>query len=172
MRKNRNKLKFGSFVKFRNYKRETIKRNTFCVEETVPGNPPEALIDSIIDKVGIIKNTNLYGKYILVKFDKNMYGVNLNVLQSVDIEKNDQLICNRVVRMLELSPGDRFIYGDDNSLWTLLFLDDDGYYVCRKHSDSSIDLKNKGYGYVDHICDFQATEKVRFVPPYEKYEKK
>ena len=54
--------------------------------------------------------------------------------------------------------GDRFYYAE-KTLWTKVSND-----TARHHSKYSIDLKEKGYGYMaDSVCSFNLKDKVEFV---------
>lgn len=62
------------------------------------------------------------------------------------------------VKFEQLWVGDRFRACD--SLWTCI-----GGGRARKHSDSSIKLGTRGFGYIgDTVCSFEANDLVEFVP--------
>lgn len=63
------------------------------------------------------------------------------------------------VMISKLWVGDRFYAYD--KLWTYL-----GEHTARNHRKESIQLGERGYGYIgDTICSFEPDELVRFVPP-------
>lgn len=58
--------------------------------------------------------------------------------------------------------GDRFTA--DGNLWTKL-----GHDTARQHSESGINLGDKGFGYIgDSVCSFDKEDAVTFVPPAVK----
>ncbi len=63
------------------------------------------------------------------------------------------------VKFGDLWVGDRFVaYG---SLWTCIDRE-----TARKHGSESINLLERGYGYVgDTLCSFEPNSMVNFVPP-------
>jgi hypothetical protein len=58
----------------------------------------------------------------------------------------------------DLFEGDRFRF--DGNLYTRI----DGSYA-RRHSDASVELGHRGYGYRDSLCTFAPSMKVEFCPP-------
>ena len=59
-----------------------------------------------------------------------------------------------------LAPGDRF-RSSNGTLWTKLDAE-----TARKHSSSSLDMVDRGYGYHgDPVCSFEDGDAVVFVPP-------
>lgn len=68
------------------------------------------------------------------------------------------------VAVRALWAGDRFrAYG---SLWTYLGAESDADGTARKHSEHSIEMGDRGYGYMaDSICTFERDVSVEFVEP-------
>lgn len=63
------------------------------------------------------------------------------------------------IEFKELWIADRFKLSN-GSLWTKV-----GNDTARQHSKESINLKERGYGYLgDAICSFEPEDKVEFVP--------
>lgn len=64
-----------------------------------------------------------------------------------------------MIQFKDLTNGDRFRFS--GNLWTKL-----DFSSARQHSDQSIILAERGYGYAgDLVCNFALNERIEFVAP-------